>query len=59
MDAKCKQPAKTVIVAADAALETRMNTSAGLCEKCGQELKPGQWPWCPHERGVHYGWFFR
>ena len=23
-----------------------------VCDDCGKILSPGEWPWCPHERGV-------
>lgn len=23
------------------------------CEKCGVTIQVGDWPWCPHERGVN------
>jgi hypothetical protein len=23
------------------------------CDRCGKELVVGEWPWCPHGRGVN------
>lgn len=28
------------------------------CEKCGKEVAIGDWPYCPHERQIGYGWHF-
>lgn len=25
------------------------------CDKCGTELRVGQWPWCPHEDARNFG----
>jgi len=25
------------------------------CEKCGEEYKVGEWPWCPHGDGKGFG----
>lgn len=28
---------------------------AQQCDRCGALLKVGDWPWCPHQRDVGYG----
>lgn len=25
------------------------------CEACGNSIKVGDWPWCPHEPAPHFG----